>query len=311
MTEDAEGLLIRAAGGVLWRPAAGGPLGPVDGVEIAIVHRQRYDDWSLPKGKLHEGEHPLLAGVREVEEETGIRPVAGRRLPEQEYRLGPDRKTVDYWEMSVPAGELPEFAANDEVDVVRWVRPADAATWLSYDRDRDLVRAFATVPRATAFVLLVRHAKAGDRSAWSGPDALRPLEPAGRRQAESLRRTLPCFGPRLVYACDIVRCVQTVAPLAADLGVPVQPVPELTEQAYGDDPDAGLRRIQELATLGGRSVVCGQGGVIPDVVRTLAEASGLDIERPHARKGSVWGLSFVDGKLTAADYYRHLDRQPS
>jgi len=143
MAEQSEGLLIRAAGGVLWRPAAASPFsadGTGAGIEIAIVHRQRYDDWSLPKGKLHEREHPLLAACREVEEETGIAAVAGRRLPEQEYRLGPDRKTVDYWEMSLPPGELAEFTANDEVDQVRWVRPAEAATWLSYDRDRDLIR---------------------------------------------------------------------------------------------------------------------------------------------------------------------------
>jgi 8-oxo-(d)GTP phosphatase len=309
MPESTEGVLFLAAGGVLWRPA-GGPLGAADGVEIAIVHRPRYDDWSLPKGKLREREHPLLAACREVEEETGVAAVAGRRLPGQEYRLGPDRKTVDYWEMSAPAGG-PGFVANDEVDQLRWVRPAEAATWLSYDRDRDLVRAFATAPRATAFVLLVRHAKAGDRHAWSGPDGLRPLEPAGRRQAGSLRRTLPCFGPERVYACDIVRCVDTVRPLAEDLGVPVETVPELTEEAYWDDPEAGLARLAEIAAAGGRSVVCGQGGVIPDLVAVLAGAGGVPVEHPvHARKGSVWALSFVDGKLAAADYYRDLDRQP-
>jgi phosphohistidine phosphatase SixA/8-oxo-dGTP pyrophosphatase MutT (NUDIX family) len=317
MAENVEGLLIRAGGGVLWRPATAGPFGTADpggerggerGIEIAIVHRQRYDDWSLPKGKLHEHEHPLLAACREVEEETGIAAVAGRRLPEQEYRLGPDRKLVDYWEMSLPPGDPADFTANDEVDQVRWVRPAEAGTWLSYDRDRDLVRAFLAVPRATAFLLLVRHAKAGDRGAWAGPDGLRPLEPAGHRQAEALRRTLRCFGPERVFASDNVRCVDTVRPLAGDLGVPVEAEPALTEQAYWDDPDRGLRRVQAIIGLGGRSVLSGQGGVIPDLVRTLAGDGGVAVGSAHASKGSVWALSFVDGKLTAADYYPDLAR---
>ena len=125
--------MIRAAGGVLWRS------GPA-GIEVAIVHRPRYDDWSMPKGKLDDGEHPLHAACREVVEETGVRPAVGRRLPQQEYTLGPDRKTVDYWAMT-PA-DAADFVATDEVDSLRWVRPAEAATWLSYDRDRELLREF-------------------------------------------------------------------------------------------------------------------------------------------------------------------------
>jgi len=303
------GLDIRAAGGMLWRPQAAGP-GPRDGasagMEIAVVHRPRYDDWSLPKGKLHDGEHPLLGACREVYEETGILPVVGRRLPQQEYWLGPDRKTVDYWSMSPSRLDDTDFEATDEVDSVRWMRPSEAATWLSYDRDRALLRTFLAVPPATATLVLVRHARAGDRSAWAGEDVLRPLDEAGHAQAQALRVALRWFGPDRVLAADNVRCVDTVLPLAEDLGRPVETEPALTEEAYDRDPERGLRRIRAIITLGGSTVLCSQGGVIPDVVAVLAERDGIGLDRIPARKGSIWALSFVDGKLTAADYYPDL-----
>jgi 8-oxo-(d)GTP phosphatase len=304
--QRAGGLHIRAAGGVLWRPAAGTGSGSPS-LELAIVHRQRYDDWSLPKGKLADGEHPLLAACREVHEETGVQPVAGRRLPEQEYRLGPDRKTVDYWAMSPrDIATTVSFTPNEEVDQVRWVRPAEAGTWLSYDRDRDLVRTFLAVPPPSAMLLLVRHARAGDRSAWAGDDRLRPLDETGRRQARGLRLSLRCFWPDRILAADNLRCVDTVRPLADDLGIPVEAEPALTEQAFDADSGRALRRIRELIALPGRSVLCSQGGVIPNIIHAVGWQSGVALPEVPARKGSVWALSFVDDKLVAADYYPDL-----
>lgn len=303
--DETPGLLVRAAGGVLWRP------GPDGVVRVAIVHRPRYDDWSMPKGKLGKREHPLQAAVREVLEETGVRAVVGRRLPSQEYTLGPDRKTVDYWAMTAP--DDGDFVVTDEVDALRWVRPVEAATWLSYDRDRDLLREFQSVSPPTATVLLLRHAKAGSRSSWPGGDLLRPLDAAGRAQAEGLRRALRWFGPERVLSAEPLRCVQTVEPLAVDLGVPVGLEPALAEEAYGKDPDRGLEQLLAVAAAGGRAVVCSQGGVIPDLVGRLAAEHGVPLPKRKvpARKSSVWTLSFVDSRLVAADYYPDLATAPS
>jgi len=125
---------VRAAGGVVWRRGA-------DGVEIALVHRPRYDDWSLPKGKLDPGEGFEEAALREVEEETGMRCTLGRELGETRYRDNKDRpKVVRYWAMDVTAGE---FEPNDEVDELRWVSVDEAKAMLSYDYDRDLVERVA------------------------------------------------------------------------------------------------------------------------------------------------------------------------
>jgi 8-oxo-dGTP diphosphatase len=109
-----------------------------EGVEVAVVHRPRYDDWSLPKGKLDPGETFEEAAVREVEEEIGARCDLGDELPPTTYRDNKGRlKLVRYWLME--ASEAFDFAANDEVDELRWMAVEDAVELLSYERDQELV----------------------------------------------------------------------------------------------------------------------------------------------------------------------------
>jgi 8-oxo-dGTP diphosphatase len=119
---------VRAAGGVVLR----------DG-RVAIVHRPRYDDWSLPKGKLDQDESFEDAALREVEEETGLRCRLVRELPAVEYEVRGRPKLVRYWAMEV-TDETP-FVPGDEVDEVRWLEPSEALALLSYDRDREPVLA--------------------------------------------------------------------------------------------------------------------------------------------------------------------------
>jgi 8-oxo-dGTP diphosphatase len=119
---------IRAAGGVVLR----------DG-RVAVVHRPKYDDWSLPKGKLDPGESFEDAALREVEEETGLRCTLVRELPAVEYEVRGKPKLVRYWAMEVE-DETP-FEPNEEVDEVRWLEPDEALALLSYDRDREPVLA--------------------------------------------------------------------------------------------------------------------------------------------------------------------------
>lgn len=117
---------IEAAGGVIIR----------DG-KVAVVHRDRYDDWSLPKGKLDAGESFEEAALREVLEETGLECELGRELEPVSYVDQKGRpKLVRYWLMEVTGGD---FEANDEVDEMRWLEPAEAARLLSYPHDRELV----------------------------------------------------------------------------------------------------------------------------------------------------------------------------
>lgn len=288
---------IRAAGGLLWRDDGQLPV-------VALVHRARHDDWSLPKGKLDEHEHRLLAACREVVEETGFTPVLGRRLPRQRYLTPDGPKVVDYWAMRAAGGS---FVPGDEVDELRWLEPPAAAMQLSYERDRDVLSAFLAAPRATATVLLVRHGRAGSRSAWSGDDDLRPLDAAGAAQAERLRGVLVHWAPNRVSSADRTRCVQTVAPLAADLDVPVGIDAVLSEEAVSADPDAGVRRVRAVAAEGGVSAVCSQGGAIPRLLGRIAAEDGVRLSKLAARKGSVWALEFTGTRLLAGDYYPHFN----
>lgn len=123
--------MIEAAGGVIWRTTV------EHAVEVLLVHRPRYDDWSLPKGKLEPGETHHAAALREVAEETGLVCRTGEELPEMRYRDRKDRpKRVRYWAMEVLSGE---FASNDEVDEVRWTRLDEAAGLLSYRHDDEVL----------------------------------------------------------------------------------------------------------------------------------------------------------------------------
>ena len=118
--------------------AAGGVVLDDEG-RVVVVHRPRYGDWSLPKGKLDPGESFEDAALREVEEETGLRCSLGDELDPVRYRDNKDRpKIVRYWLMSVEHD--PGFVPNDEVDELRWVTPGEAAELLTYPHDAELVR---------------------------------------------------------------------------------------------------------------------------------------------------------------------------
>ncbi|MBA3907090.1 MAG: NUDIX hydrolase, partial [Pseudonocardiales bacterium] len=228
----AERVDVRAAGAVVWRESG----------EIAVVHRPRYDDWSFPKGKLDRGETMPFAAVREVAEETGLRARLGPLLGDVRYTVPEGRKLVGYWSAHAADGG---FAPNEETDELRWVSPGHAAEMLSYLHDLDVLRRFAARGRPTSTIVLVRHAKAGSRAQWDGADVERPLSSTGREQARHLGALLPLFGPDRLVSAPPQRCRATIAPLASALGLPVGDEPLLSEDAYRDDPAAGLGRLLE------------------------------------------------------------------
>jgi len=303
---DADVADVVAAGTVLWRHTGGDlEIAPDVAPEIAVVHRPRYDDWSLPKGKLQAGESIWTAAVRETGEETGFSAVLGRYLGRVSYptnRPVPGTKVVHYLAARAGAGE---FVPNKEVDELRWLTPGDAAGLMSYPHDRDILTEFRRLPADLATVALVRHATAGPREQWSGPDELRPLNDRGWREVKALRGLLPLFGVNRIVCAPPLRCMQTMRPLADDLGVTIVTEPLMSEKAYKADRRAGVVRLLEIVTTGGTPVVCSQGGVIPDLLSRLAEASDLDLKHVDAGKGSVWVLSFSGGPLPLlvdADY---------
>jgi 8-oxo-dGTP pyrophosphatase MutT (NUDIX family)/phosphohistidine phosphatase SixA len=287
--------VIRAAGAVLWRSSR------QDGLRIALVHRPRYDDWSLPKGKAEPGEAVPVTAAREVQEETGFRAAIGRSLTTVSYTTNAGPKTVHYFAARRMAGF---FSPNREVDRLEWLSTDEARSRMSYEFDRAVLATFELEPAAQQGVLLVRHARAGQRGSFPGDDDERPLDAKGRRQAAALVDELSVFAPLTVRSAPLERCRGTVAPLADKLGTRIVPENSLSEEAYGDDPARARARLVELASAqrpGGTTVVCSQGGVIPGVVKSLATRNDVQVADVGTPKGAYWFLSFEGKRLVQAD----------
>ena len=285
---------VLAAGAVLWRPGDD-PAAP----EVAIIHRPRYDDWSLPKGKVDPGETEPVTAVREVAEETGYRAHLGRRLAAVSYPVEQGIKKVRYWTARATGGE---FSPNAEVDELKWLPVSEAVQALGYPHDRKVLRRFVKLPPDTKTVLVVRHGTAGSKSRYKGDDRNRPLDKRGRAQAESLVGQLLAFGADKLYAADRTRCQQTLEPLAEEVGVTIHSEPLLTEEAYADNRKAARNRFLDIAATDGTPVICTQGNVIPDLIAWWCERDGVRPDKSRNRKGSTWVMSLFDGHLVAADH---------
>jgi 8-oxo-(d)GTP phosphatase len=250
--------LVRAAGGVVRRVEP-------EGIEVLLVHRPRYDDWTFPKGKAHPGEGDEETALREVEEETGIRARLGVELPSSRYRDSHGRpKVVRYWTMRPESGS---FEPHREVDEIKWLPVGDAESQLSYERDVEVLRA---VPPP---LLVVRHASAGDSGEWYGDDARRPLDERGGNQAEALVSQLAGFELDRIVSSPFDRCVQTVEPLARARGLELETTDKLAE-------DAELERIRDLllGLDGHAAMVCGHAPELEALFGKLKKGATVVVE---------------------------------
>jgi 8-oxo-dGTP diphosphatase len=303
--------LIRAAGAVAWRPSADG-----GEPEVLLVHRQKRDDWSLPKGKREPGERLPVTAVREVMEETGARVVLGRRLAPVRYQAGGRPKRVDYWSARVTwtdAAAVP----NHEVDQIAWLSARAAAERATYPRDAGVLAEFAsgppnTVPPNTVPLILLRHARALPRSVWRRDDAERPLDDAGYADAKTLAILLSCFAPdALIASSPAVRCLETVRPYAALTGGAVRAEPALgiSGTGSGDAPALGA----SVVAAGRPAVFCAHRENLRHLLSAVVDALGgsgeyiaaalSDDEAAPLPTAGFWALHVAAGRLAAADRY--------
>jgi 8-oxo-(d)GTP phosphatase len=276
---------VEAAGGVLWRAEG-------DDVLVALVHRPRYGDWSIPKGKLERGEHPVLGAMREIQEETGFAALPGRPLGQTRYDMGEVPKRVRYWAMRAQDGQ---FAPSEEVDQIRWLPPCVAQERLTAGRDRRVIAKFTRNPEPTRPWLLVRHGSAGDPENWPGADRDRPLDAIGQRQAAALAPVLTAYGVRRVISADVVRCVDTVAPFAQLRRIPIEPDPLLSAADYSGDAGPVVQHLAHVLRGSDAVAACTQRPLLPDLVDELCRA--YDVVPPAntvTAKGAYWVAHFTD-----------------
>ncbi|HYN66218.1 MAG TPA: NUDIX hydrolase [Ornithinibacter sp.] len=267
---------IPAAGTVPWRLTSAG-------LEVAVVHRPRYDDWSWAKGKLDPGEDWAVAAVRETEEETGLVVRLGPALPEARYTLlgrdgTPDDKVVRYWSARVTGGD---GHLLNEIDEVVWLDVPTAHARLDYARDRDqllaLVRLQQTDRLDTWPLVLVRHAHAVARGSWrGGDDTTRPLDDLGRARAVALSGVFTAYGVTRVVTSPSERCLRTVEPYAVCAGLGVRTRPGLSEEGFEADPTNAHRHLARLLERGEPALLCTHGPVLPALLDDLEQRLDLD-----------------------------------
>jgi 8-oxo-(d)GTP phosphatase len=253
---------VLAAGAVVWRTLG-------DAVDVLLVHRPRYDDWSFPKGKLDEGEHVLAAAVREVAEETGPTIRLGLPLPAQEYDVSGVAKRVYYW-AARPANrheDVRDYVPNKEVDRVTWFPLEQARRKLTYRRDGDVLEAFGVGAFRSEPMIVLRHTQALPRGSWPGPDHERRLAPEGEEQAQALVPLLQSYGIERVLSSDAVRCTTSVQPFADAAGLRVEVDHRLSEQ--GCESSAVSRRMRTLLEKDHPLLLCSHRPVLPEIFRAL------------------------------------------
>ena len=268
--------VIYAGGAVCWRLIDDVP-------NILVVHRAKYGDVTLPKGKVDPGETIPQAAQREVLEETGLKVTLGVPLGVTNYVISSGReKFVHYWaaEVTEKAMHASTFVPNDEIAAIEWVPLKRARKYLSYERDVEIIDQWAALFREgvtrTFALIVLRHAKAMSRSGWDGKDARRPLTKTGVRQAASNVPTIAAWHPKRIVTSPAVRCVATVAPLAAAYGITPKRADALSQEQWETGTaTAGIREaIGKRVRVRKTAVLCSHGPVLPDMLREIALATG-------------------------------------
>lgn len=266
--------MTTAAGGVVWRKRPG-PRRPEPRVEVLVVHRPSYDDWTFPKGKTDPGETLQQTAVREISEEAGVRVRLGHPLQEVRYPVNGGTKVVAYWSARLvgPDTETP-FVPNKEVDEIRWVGLDQARRLLTYRHDLGLLDEFGALRERqghrTRTLVVLRHAKATPRSD-DVDDLERPLAPAGLARADELVPVLAAYGVTRVVSSPAKRCVQTVEPYARSISTFLEVDDRLSEQTRFSQVK---RSVDTLMDRKRPVVLCSHRPTLPWVL----DAIGADLE---------------------------------
>jgi 8-oxo-dGTP pyrophosphatase MutT (NUDIX family)/phosphohistidine phosphatase SixA len=306
-----EPVAVTAAGALPWRVNK-------DRLEVLLIHRPRYDDWSWPKGKIDDGETIPECAIREVSEEIGLTASLGIPLPPIHYHVASGLKVVHYWAVRVNGDRL--VPDGKEVDSVMWCTPDKAAKLLSNPSDVEpleyLRGAHERGELDTWPLLVVRHAKAKPRSSWTKAEGERPLAATGMRQAQAVGRLLHVWKPPKVVTSPWLRCVATVAPYAKATGAKVKLAEALTEHRHERAPKKTAAVIEALLDKQRAAVVCTHRPALPTVFGQLAKhmpphlAALLPAEEPYLSPGELVICHVAPGaknRVVAVEQFKPFD----
>ena len=289
----AEIATIKAAGTVVWRRNR------EDEIEVLLIHRPKYGDWSFPKGKAEIGETSSTTAYRETIEETGARVKISRYLGKIEYENSEGIKSVDYWS----AKYLETIGQPDlnEVDEIKWLQLKAAEKWLSNNGDIEIIQRFRKIDLDAKVLILLRHAKAISRNEWNGEDEDRPLSEIGEKEAELLVSNLIPFQIAEIHSSIATRCYKTVDPLARKLGINYFLTDSLSEDVYQKKPNRVMKYIDRLLDNSQSTLVCSHNPILPDYVQHKLIRQGFEVSDTYLKPGDAWLVHHISSEIVSVD----------
>ncbi len=285
--------LIIAAGAVVWRKSNSGE------IEVAVVHRPKYDDWSFPKGKVDVGESVIACAHREVTEETNLDTEFGPFLGEVAYMTSVGAKKVYFWSAKVTK-EYP-FIPSDEVDRLAWHSMKSTKKILSLDTDRQILEIFSKLVLDTKPFVLLRHAKAISRDEWQGDDDDRPLDPLGTYQSDRLIPIYSVYKLNEVHTSDAIRCFDTVNNFARKLSINLEVSSKLSESAYKKDKEKAFDYCRELFKTDKSILICSHNPILPKLFNKLTRKSDVEVDDDKLQPGDSWVIHRLGKEIIQVD----------
>ena len=285
---------VLAAGAVIWRR------NEADKVELAFVHRVQYDDWSIPKGKPEDKEALIACAYREVMEETGFAVRFGQSLGSVSYPVEGGVKTVTYWSakfLKVEGGPNPQ-----EVDEVRWVPAEKASEFLTRDSDREIIHRFMELDLDAKPLILLRHAKAIERTEWAGEDTDRPLSSTGERQAKRLITLMKPYCIEEMHSSSAVRCYETITPLARALNVDFFFTDSLSEDVFRKDNERPIKYIHRLLVNDYPALICSHNPILPAAISSFVDKFGVEVQDTKLEPGDAWVVHHIDREVVSVEF---------
>jgi len=284
---------ILAAGAVLWRKSE------KKKIEVLIIHRPKYDDWTFPKGKAEIGEPLIACAYREVLEETNIETAFGPYLGEVEYLTNDGKKKVSFWSAKVIKEK--EFNSNAEVDQLKWVEVTKVKELLTLDTDRKILEQFLRIEPDTKPLVLLRHAKAVTRDEWQGEDDDRPLDSYGQNQAKRLLAMYQVFNLEQIHSSDAVRCYDTVVAIAKSLNIKLEVTGKLSESTFKKDKEKAFDYAKDLMKLNESILLCSHNPILPKMLNKLTKKSEVDADEGKLLPADGWVIHRIGKEVIQID----------